>query len=96
MLKNDLDVVKRVILDRPALPETDHRPSANARQVRSDTVLALRGDVRRLQYDIRDASDARDDAGPSSESAAGAGRIAVLEAELEQRQRDLARLQGRV
>ncbi len=96
MLQSAFNLIKRAVLGRSAPPGQDQPPAATARQDRADTVLAMQGDVRRLQHDVKDASDARDGAGPGPGRAAGEDRVAALEAELEQKQRDLARLQGPV
>ena len=86
MLQRVIGLVRRAASGRP--PETHHDPATagTAREDRAATVLGLRGEVRALQQEITDASDAPD----------GAGRVTALEADLTAKQRELAKLQGRV
>ena len=86
MLQRVIGLVRRAVSNRP--PETRHDRAAagTAREGRAATVLGLQGEVRALQQEITDESDAPD----------GAGRVTTLEADLAAKQRELAKLQGRV
>jgi hypothetical protein len=80
----------------PPTPEQAQRTAGQARHDRADTLVALRVEIRRLQQDIKDASDAleRDPAGGAR--ADHEGRLAALSRELDRKQRELAGLQARV
>jgi hypothetical protein len=66
------------------------------RQHRSDTIESLRGEARRLQQAIKDVSDDLDRLSPGDERLAQQRRLALLERDLDQTQRELARYQARV
>ncbi len=80
----------------PPTPEQAQRAAEQARQDRAGTIDDLRRDVRRLQQDIKDVSDALESGITGDERTAHEGRLASLQRALEQKQRELARLQGRV
>ena len=80
----------------PPTAEQAERAAARARQDRAGTIGDLRSEIRRLQQDIKDVSDALD-GGPTGDArTAQEGRLASLHRQLEERQRELARLQARV
>ena len=77
-------------------PEQARRAAGEARQDRAGTVDDLRSEIRRLQQDIKDVSDALE-SGPTGDArSVHTGRLASLHRELDQKQRDLAKLQARV
>jgi len=86
MFRRIVGLVRRAASCQTAETRHDPAPAATARQDRAETVLGLQGEVRALQQEITDASDAQD----------GDARVAALEADLERKQRELAGLQGRV
>ena len=76
-------------------PEQAERSAATARHDRTGVLTDLRSEVRRLQQEIKDVSDALD--GPAGDGrTAHEKRLATLHRELEQKQRELSRLQARV
>ena len=77
-------------------PEQAERAAGRARQDRAGTIDDLRSEIRRLQQDVKDVTDALD-GGPTGDGrAAHEGRLASLHSRLEQKQRELDRLQARV
>jgi len=74
-----------------AWPRREEATATQARQDRADTMRRLQHEVRRLQQEITDLSDASGAAAP-----ADAERLTALYQELEQRQVELARYQGRI
>ena len=76
-------------------PEQARRAAGEARQDRAGTVDDLRSEIRRLQQDIKDASDALDGLA-GAERAAQERRLAALHGDLERTQRELDRFQARV
>ena len=80
----------------PPTPEEARRAADQARSDRAETILDLRAEVRRLQQAIKDASDALDRGVADHERAIVAGRLAALGQQLEQKQAELGKLQGRV
>ena len=81
---------------RPPTPAHAQRAAAQARHDRAEAVGALRREIRALQQGITDASEALDGGLAGAERAAQEGRLAALERELDQKQRELARFQARV
>jgi hypothetical protein len=81
---------------RPPTPAHAQRAAAQARRDRAEAIAALRRDIRALQHGIADVSAALDGGLAGAERAAQEGRLAALERELEQKQRELARFQARV
>ena len=80
----------------PPTPEQAERVAGRAWQDRAGTIGDLRVEIRRLQQDIKDVSDALD-SGPTGEArTANEGRLASLHRQLDQKQRELARFQARV
>ena len=79
----------------PPTREHDQRTAAAARQDRAGSIAALRGEIRGLQQDIKDVSDALDGL-TGDERTAHEGRLASLHRELERKQRELGGLQARV
>ncbi len=73
-----------------------HAAAQEARETRADHVVALQAEVRKLQQDITDLSGSPDGGTEGRESTADPSRLAVLEKELEEKQRELAQFQGRV
>jgi hypothetical protein len=67
-----------------------------AREDRASVVLALRKDVRGLQQEITDLSEAGENGGAADEHAADSARLALLQHRLEQKQAELAKYQARV
>jgi hypothetical protein len=86
----------RQYLSRPKAvwPGQEEGSAAQARQDRVDTMQRLQHDVRRLQQEITDLSEAS--GAPSAAAPADAERLTGLYRELEQRQGELARYQGRI
>ena len=80
----------------PATPEQTERTAAQARQDRAGTIGDLRGEIRRLQQDIKDVSDALDGELRGEARAAHEGQLASLHRQLDQTQRELNRLHARV
>ncbi len=79
-------------LERTMTPRTPDQ----IRQHRAETIESLRGEARQLQQAIKDASDDLDRLLPGDERLAQQRRLAVLERDLDQTQRELARYQARV
>ncbi len=96
MLREVFTRVQRAVFKQSSTPEQSLQAATAVRQDRADVILGLWDDVRRLQHEIKDASDARDAAVPGNERTAFESRLAALEADLERTQRELSRLQGRV
>ena len=89
-------VARAFAAQAPPTPEQAERAAAQARQDRAGTIGDLRGEIRRLQHEIKDVSDALD-GGPTGDArTAHEARLASLHRRLEERQRELARLQARV
>ena len=80
----------------PPTREESQRAAETARQDRADSIVELRREVRRLQQDIKDISDTLDSGPTGDERTASERRLASLQRELEQKQRELGGLQGRV
>ena len=87
----------------PPTPEQARQAAAQARQAadqarqdRAGSLADLRSEVRRLQQDIKEVSDSLDSDLTGEERSAHEGRLASLESQLDQKQRELARLQARV
>ena len=97
MLRKLRGWVERAFAPRAApTPEQARRAAAEARQDRAGTVDDLRSEIRRLQQDIKDVSDALA-SGPAGDAhTVDEGRLASLHLELDRKQRELARLQARV
>lgn len=79
----------------PPTPGQAQRTAAAARQERAGSITALRGEIRRLQQDIKDVSDSLEGLA-GGERTAHEGRLASLHRELEHKQRELGGLQARV
>ena len=80
----------------PPTREQAERAAGQARQDRAGTIDDLRVEIRRLQQDIKDVSDALD-SGPAGDArGAHEARLASLHHQLDQKQQELARLQARV
>jgi hypothetical protein len=79
----------------PPTRDQAQRTAAAARHDRAGTITALRSEIRRLQQDIKDVSDALEGL-TGDERAAHEGRLASLHRELELKQRELGGLQARV
>ena len=86
----------RQYLSRPkaAWPGQEEAGTAQARLDRVATMQRLQQEVRRLQQEITDLSEATGAASPVAP--ADAERLAGLYRELEQRQGELGRYQGRI
>ena len=80
----------------PPTPEQTRRAAGQARQDRAGTIGDLRGEIRRLQQDTKDVSDAMGGAPTGAASAGNEGRLASLHGQLDHKQRDWARLQARI
>ena len=80
----------------PPTPEQAQQAAAQARQDRAGTIGDLRSEIRRLQQEIKDVSDALDSGLTGDARTADEGRLASLHRELDQKQRELNRLQARV
>ena len=86
----------RTVSDPQPTPADAQRTAALARHDRADTIAELRGAVRRLQQEIKDASDELEGC-PEGEMRTGREeRLAAIERRLDQAQRELARYQARV
>ena len=79
----------------PPTPDQADWTAAAARRDRAGTITVLRSEIRRLQQDIKDVSDALEDL-TGDERAAHERRLASLHHELEHKQRELGGLQARV
>ena len=77
-------------------PEQARGAAADARRDRAAVVDGLRADVRRLQQEIKDASDALDGLAAGAGRAAQERRLAALHGDLERAQEELGRYQARV
>ena len=84
------------VREAPPTPEQAERAAGQARQDRAGTIDDLRVEIRRLQQDIKDVSDALASGPAGDVRAAHEGRLASLHRQLDQKQRELARLQARV
>lgn len=73
--------------------EQNQRSAAQAREDRASSVVELRRQVRQLQQDITDASDAAENGTAPSGTE---GRIAALRIQLEKKQAELATFQARI
>ena len=80
----------------PPTPEQAERAAAQARQDRAGTIGDLRSEIRRLQQEIKDVSDALESDLTDDARTADEGRLASLHRQLDQKQRELNRLQARV
>jgi hypothetical protein len=80
----------------PPTREESQRAAETVRHDRAESILELRREVRRLQQAIKDVSDALDSGIAGHERAVHEGRLAAFQHELEQKQRELGGLQGRV
>ena len=97
MLRGLRDRVARVFTPTaPPTPEQAERAAGQARHDRAGTIDNLRGEIRRLQQDIKDVSDALASGPPGDDRTADEGRLASLHRRLEEKQRELAGLQARV
>jgi hypothetical protein len=86
MLRDVWDRIKRTFSPRrPPTVEQAESMASEARQSRADYLVSLRQEIRRLQQEITDTS-----------AGAADDRLTSLYKELEQRQAELARYQGRV
>ena len=86
LLREMWDRLKRTVSMRaPRTAEQFEATASGVRQSRADYVASLRQEIRRLQQEITDSSDGTAD-----------DRLASLYKDLEQRQAELARYQGRV
>lgn len=81
---------------RPPTVEQGQRSAEQARDKRASAVNDLRTEVRRLQQEISDASDAAEREGGRGANADSDPRIVALHQRLEQKQAELARFQARV
>ena len=79
----------------PPTPEQARGAAATARHDRAGTIDDLRTEVRRLQQDIKDVSDALDGL-TDAERTAHERRLASLHGDLERKQQELGRLQAHV
>jgi hypothetical protein len=79
----------------PPTREQAQRTAAAARHDRAGTITALQSEIRRLQQEIKDVSDAMEGLA-GDERAAHEGRLASLHRELEHKQRELGGLQARI
>ena len=97
MLRRLRSRVERAFATRPApTPDQARRAAGQARQNRAGTVDDLRGEIRRLQQDIKDVSDALDSDPMDDARSVHEERLASLDRELGQKQSELAKLQARV
>ena len=76
-------------------PDQARGAAATARHDRAGMIDDLRTDVRRLQQDIKDASDARDGS-TDADRATHERRLAALHSDLERKQQELGRFQAHV
>ena len=89
--------VERAFAPRAApTPEQARRAAGEARHDRAGIVDDLRSEIRRLQQDIKDVSDALASGLADDARAVHEGRLASLHRELDRKQRELAGLQARV
>ena len=79
----------------PSTPAQARGAAQAARQDRAGSIVALRHEVRRLQQDIKDATDGLDGLS-GEERTVQEGRLAALERRLEDKQRELGGFQARV
>jgi hypothetical protein len=97
MLRGLRHWVDRIFVTKaPPTPEQAQQAAEQARQDRAGSIDDLRRDVRRLQQDIKDVSDSLASGITGAERTALEGRLASFQGELEQKQRELGRLQARV
>lgn len=96
MFRAVLTRIRRAVPGPSSTPEQGLEAATAVRQGRADAIAALWDEVRRLQHEIKDLSDARDSAVPGSERAAFEARLTALEASLARTQHELSGLQGRV
>lgn len=97
MLRGLRDWVERTFAAKP--PPTREQSQQAAEQVRHDRAGAideLRSEVRRLQQGIKDVSDSLGSDITGDQRTAQEARLASLQRDLEQKQRELSRIQGRV
>src|SRR5687767_5627875 len=80
----------------PPTVEQSRQTAETARLGRAGSIDDLRVAVRRLQQEIKDVSDSLNDGATGDERAAQERRLAALQGELEQKQRELSGLQARV
>lgn len=93
-LRNWLD--RTFAKTNPPTVEQTRQAAETARQDRAGSIDDLRLAVRRLQQEIKDVSDTLDGGATGGERAAQERRLAALQRELEQKQRELGGLQARV
>lgn len=80
----------------PPTPEQTRRAAGQARQDRAGTIGDLRSEIRRLQQDIKDLGDAPESGPTGGARTPHEERLASLHGQLDQKQRELDRLQARV
>lgn len=89
--------VKRQFSSRTSTTVEQTRETAQeARQDRADAVISLQKEVRRIQQEITDLSDSLSNGHIPGDRKIGEGKLASLQRELEQKQRDLAKYQARI
>ena len=97
MLRNVRNWVQGMFSPKTApTPEQTDKTAATARQDRATSISNLQRDVRRIQQEIKDASDTLAGGLPADERTAATRQLAALERELEQKQRERDKLQGRI
>ena len=72
------------------------KTASTSRQDRAGAITKHQNEVHRLQHEIEDLSASSDSGSPDVDKLATDKRIDALQKELEQTQRSLAKLQGRV
>ena len=96
MLRNARNWLERTFSPKTSpTPEQAEQSAATARHDRTGVLADLRSEVRRLQQEIKDESDSLDGLAGDGRTA-HEKRLATLHRELEQKQRELSRLQARV
>lgn len=89
--------IKRIVASSPAPAEKQPQRSAEqARGDRAGSVIELRKEVRALQQEISDLTDAGESGGIASVDTAHEAKLASLQSRLAQKQAELAKFQARV
>jgi predicted nucleic acid-binding Zn-ribbon protein len=91
------DRIKRTLAPGSArTAEQTEKTASTTRQDRAGAITQQQNEVHRLQHEIADLSASSDSGSPDVDKLATDKRIDALQKELEQTQRSLAKLQGRV
>jgi uncharacterized protein YukE len=97
MLRGLRSRVARAFTEKPPpTPEQAHLVTAKSQQERAGTIGDLSSEIRRLQQEIKDVSDALASGLTGDARTAHEGTLASLHRQLDETQRDLAKLQARI